>query len=239
MVPIGATSQPGAATVSLAMPKSRRRRTRAKTTGLKLPPGAMDALSSQREAFRKKFGRDWAPGDPIFFDPDADEPTPISPVRMEAEVLVAMRKAGLPPAFAHAYKKTGLLGFGDTSAWPADRLKEWNDAVEEYALIERAARQADRPDPAEWSTDITELLISPFTKQDLAQVHECLRAIEPIEARGMKVVTRIELAAALLSHACAYAFESGEFGYGPELFALTEDLVLRRARELYASQSSP
>jgi hypothetical protein len=83
----------------------------------------MEVLKVQREAFCKKFRRDFGPGDPIFFDPDADEPTPMSAVWVEAEVLGAMRKAGLPEAFAYAYKKTGLLGFGETSAWPADRLQ--------------------------------------------------------------------------------------------------------------------
>ena len=160
---------------------------------------------------------------------------------MKAEVLAAMRKAGAPPAISYAYKKTGLMGFGDTSAWPADRVKEWNDAVKEYDLIEQASKQPDRPDPDEWNTQITELLVSPFTKQDLEQVRECLRAIAPIEARGMKVATRIELAAALLAAACEQSFKSGEAigepDHGPRLFALTEDIVLRRARELFAERS--
>ena len=194
---------------------------------------AIDDHGAQREAFRKKFGRDLGPGDPIFFDPDADEPTPMSPVWMEAEVLAAMRKAGVSPAISYAYKKTGLMGFGDTSAWPADRLKEWDDAVKEYGLIEQASKQPDRPDPHEWNTQITELLVSPFTKQDLEQVRECLRAIAPIEARGMKVATRIELAAALLAAACEPSFEGreaiGEPDHGPKLFALTR----------YCSSASP
>ena len=52
----------------------------------------------------------------------------------------------------------------------------------------------------------------------------------------MKVVTRIELAAALLASACDHAYISGQEGAqgdGPNLFALTEELVLRRAREIY------
>ena len=57
-----------------------------------------------------------------------------------------------------------------------------------------------------------------------------------IEAKGMNIVTRIELAAAFLASACELAFESAEQdGRGPQLFALTEDLVLRRARELYST----
>ena len=58
----------------------------------------------------------------------------------------------------------------------------------------------------------------------------------------MKVVTRIELAACLLAAACEHGYESGEETEGrregPELFALTEQLVLRRAREIYAQGSA-
>ena len=51
----------------------------------------------------------------------------------------------------------------------------------------------------------------------------------------MKVVARIELAAALLVSACDQGYLSGqETGEGPEVYALTEALVLRRAREMYA-----
>jgi hypothetical protein len=226
-----------------AMPKSRRRK---KKVGA-LPPGAVrmapdvqDALLQQREAFRAKFGRDPGPNDQVFFDPDKDEPTPID---MEADVLAAMSKANLPPEFAYAYKKTGLLGLReDKSGWPADRVREWNAAVDEYRAIEAASKQPDRPNKEEWNTSIPELLVSPFTRKDLAQVDECLRAIAPIEARGMTLITRIELAAALLAAALSHGYESGdetgEGSSGPAVFALAEQLVVRRAREIYAQDSA-
>jgi hypothetical protein len=224
------------------MPKSRRRK-RSKSLVLKIPPAAMEILGLQREAFRKKFGRDPGPGDPLFFDPDATEPTLMSEVRVEAEVLAAMRKAGLPEAFAYAYKKTGLMGFGDTSAWPAGRVKEWNDAVKEYELIERASKEVDRPDEAEWATKIPELLASPFSTQDLEKVHEILRAVAEIERREpIKVVTRIELAAAFVVAACECAYDSAEAtgspGEAPNLYAKAEEIVLRRARDIYAQGSA-
>jgi hypothetical protein len=46
-------------------------------------PGTADSLVMQEafeanlQAFREKFGRDPGPDDPVFFDPDADEPTPL------------------------------------------------------------------------------------------------------------------------------------------------------------------
>jgi len=225
------------------MPKSRPRK-RDKWTKVKLDPPAVEILKEQEKAFRRKFGRDPEPNDPIFFDPNADEPKPMSLEGTEDEVLAAMNKMNLPPAFAYAYRKTGLIGVkGMMDAWPADSRKEWNDAVKEYFLIEEASKQPDRPTPDEWNTQIPELLVSPFTRQDLAQVHECLRAIAPIEARGMTMIARIELAATLLAHARELGYEGGlkesEPGYGPVISALAEDLIVRRARELYASLSSP
>lgn len=71
-------------------------------------------LLKQREAFRKKFGRDPGPGDPVFFDPDADEPRPLSEGAsdnpFDPEVLEALRKTGAAPQFIYAYRKTGLIG---------------------------------------------------------------------------------------------------------------------------------
>jgi hypothetical protein len=155
---------------------------------------------------------------------------------LDVAILAAMHKADLPPEFSYAYRKTGLLGLAeDKSAWPRESIKEWNDAVDEYRAIQAASARPDKPKG--WNTQITELLTSPFAQLDYDQVKECVSAIAPIEARGMKVITRIELAAALLCSACDHAYISGEEeakGDGPKLFALTEELVLRRAREIYA-----
>ena len=51
-------------------------------------------LLQQREAFKAKFGRYPGPNDPVFFDPDAAEPMPTSAVKIEADTVEAMRKAG-------------------------------------------------------------------------------------------------------------------------------------------------
>src|SRR5262245_39782145 len=222
------------------MPKSRGRK-RGKTSQplvVSMTPEMRDALLRQREAFKAKFGRDPGPNDPVFFDPSKDTPTPID---MEADVLAVMSAANLPPEFAYAYKKTGLLGLlEDKSHWPADRVKEWNAAIDEYRAIEVASKQPDRPSKEEWNTSIPELLISPFTRQDLAKVHACLRAVAPIEAQGMTLITRIELAAVFLAAACSHGYTSGDEvgGGGPNVFALAEELVVKRAREIYAQDST-
>ena len=43
-----------------------------------IPPELIELLREQEERFREKFGRDMGPGDPVFFDPDADDPTSLS-----------------------------------------------------------------------------------------------------------------------------------------------------------------
>jgi hypothetical protein len=99
-----------------------------------------EALEGQRERFRAKFGRDWRPDDPIFFDPDADEPRQYPEERMKTELLEAMRKAGTPPEIIYAFKKTDLL-LVEASDAPPHLRKEWNDAIAEYFELERKAEQ--------------------------------------------------------------------------------------------------
>jgi hypothetical protein len=45
---------------------------------LHLSPEAKAIVERQEEAFRKKFGREMGPEDPVFFDPEADTPQPFS-----------------------------------------------------------------------------------------------------------------------------------------------------------------
>ena len=218
------------------MPKSRGRR---KRESVSVPPSVRDALIGQLDAFRTKFGRDPRPGEPLVFDPDADVPMSMSPVKFQADMLEAMRKAGTPAEIVYAYRKCGfLLTEGNKDHVPPDQRREWDDAVAEYHLIERA-RAEGGPKPKDWNSEIPELLISDFSEEDYAHVRACLKAMAPVEgSRPMKLAARIELAAAALATACEHAFE-GAHGTGtPEraeyLYEKAEELVVRRARELYA-----
>ena len=49
--------------------------------------------------------------------------------------------------------------------WPPDRVKEWDDAIEEYFVIEDASKNVNRPNPEEWSTEIPEMLASGFDRE--------------------------------------------------------------------------
>jgi hypothetical protein len=222
------------------MPKSRRRK-RHVANPQEMSPRLQESLNRQREAFIAKFGREPGPDDPVFFDPNEDKPTLRSPVEMKAKLLEIMRKAGTPPQLVYAYEKTGfILSECNWDQHPPDRRKEWEDAIDEYFAIENASR--DKPHPKDWSTQIPELLASPFGQEDLDQVMKVLAAITPIEAQGMKLVTRMEIAAALLARAADHGYLAAEDviaeGEGPNFFDLAESIVVRRAREIYARGGS-
>jgi hypothetical protein len=100
-----------------------------------IDPALKDELDRQFRAFREKFGRDPGPGDPLFFDPDAPEPTPLSReqlVRNHLDLIAALEKVGASAAVVHAVKVTGLCIAEDAySNVPDDRLTEWLAGLEE------------------------------------------------------------------------------------------------------------
>ena len=105
----------------------------------KIPLGkeAMEAIQHQLLEFRKKFGRDPGPDDPIFFDPDADTPQPYPDEKFSREwnelFDQAVRTAGIPPELAYAAKKTGLIVTeSNEKNFSRQQLQEWDNAVKEY-----------------------------------------------------------------------------------------------------------
>lgn len=94
-----------------------------------------DALRQQQELFRAKFGRDMGPDDPVFFDPDADEPVPVDPGTMMAEVRQEAERMSDPQVRAY------LLAFADCGymvteanqhTFSAHQVEAFMDAVERY-----------------------------------------------------------------------------------------------------------
>ena len=105
---------------------------RARSKGLPLHPEVWQALEQQFEAFRRRFGREPGPSHPVFFDPDAEQPGPLSQTRMEEELVRAATVAGIDPAIIFAYVKTGMLVTSHNLAqWSPEDLAEWDAAVAE------------------------------------------------------------------------------------------------------------
>ena len=98
-----------------------------------LSPEALEAIERQLEAFRRKFGRDPNDNDPILFDPDADDPVPLSDEKYERMMIEAMVEVGISQAMIFAFKRTGrIVTERNKHLLTPEELREWNDAVDEY-----------------------------------------------------------------------------------------------------------
>ena len=62
---------------------------------IKMDKELHEATVRQQESFKEKFGREAGPDDPLFFDPDYDEPRPLTEPKVKRELIEAARKAGL------------------------------------------------------------------------------------------------------------------------------------------------
>ena len=103
-----------------------------------LSPEVRAVFEEQRAAFRKQFGREPRPTDPVFFDPDCAYPRPQSQRQVDDykhAVLAAMGKVGIDPAVMYAFKKTGMIVTSHNQQFLSkEELAEWTDAIDEYYL---------------------------------------------------------------------------------------------------------
>ena len=73
---------------------------------IKMGPELARVMQEQLAAFKEKFGREAGPEDPVFFDPDAETPQPISEEKLRRIVVRAAEEAGLDPE--HVLATLGL-----------------------------------------------------------------------------------------------------------------------------------
>ena len=98
-----------------------------------LSPEALEAIERQLEAFRRKFGCDPNDNDPILFDPDADDPVPLSDDKYERMMIEAMAEVGISQAMIFAFKRTGrIVTERNKHLLTPEELREWDDAVDGY-----------------------------------------------------------------------------------------------------------
>lgn len=96
-----------------------------------------DALRQQEESFRAKFGREMGPDDPVFFDPDADEPVPVDPGKMMAEVRQEAERMTDPQTQAY------LLAFADCGYMVTEANQHTFSAHQVDAFIDAVERPLD------------------------------------------------------------------------------------------------
>ena len=103
---------------------------------IKITEGLAVVLEGRIKAFREKFGCEPGPGDPIFFDPDADQPRTRSQAQQNARwesICNKMLTAGCDAAIVYAARKTKrIVTQANRKNLTPAQLAEWNDAVDEY-----------------------------------------------------------------------------------------------------------
>jgi hypothetical protein len=92
-----------------------------------------DAVAAQLKAFQRKFGREPGPDDPVFFDPNASSPQPLSGFEIDRQIVILMEAAGIPPELIYAFKRTGLLVAEESYATlPEAERRAYIEALEEF-----------------------------------------------------------------------------------------------------------
>jgi hypothetical protein len=105
-----------------------------------IPPYAVvDAILDQfRDAFEERFGRPPAEGEPIFFDPVHDTPTPVDADEIRSQISEKALLSGVDPAYIHAFQTVGLWvtleQIGYLLGHAPDTIFAWLDAVHQHRI---------------------------------------------------------------------------------------------------------
>lgn len=99
-----------------------------------ITPELRKVLDEAREAFIQKFGREPGPGDPVFYDPDFNEPAQIDPHKLMAEMVVSMIQADMPLHLIYGYIRTdGLIAAEQNwDLLSEEDRAEWEEAMAEF-----------------------------------------------------------------------------------------------------------
>lgn len=129
-------SSPGAALTDLAFELGHPQVVTRDGKAVRLDQGGIAMLHAQSRHFEEKFGRPPGPADPLFFDPDADEPQTASLTGVENETVAMLEAAGISPAWIYAYQHTdGLLPRPDGSFNSERDSAEWHETIDRYVKI--------------------------------------------------------------------------------------------------------
>jgi hypothetical protein len=101
-----------------------------------ISPELMAALKEQERRFVEKFGREPGPGDPVFFDPDEDEPTPLTEEKIDQALGKALEASSAKPELAYPMAKTGrMVTEENLHRLSEEEVEEWQEAIEEYRQL--------------------------------------------------------------------------------------------------------
>jgi hypothetical protein len=127
------TAAPGIALQQIAFELGYHQVVTRDSKAIRVGPDGKAALDAQVRAFERKFGRPPEPDEPIFFDPDADEPQPMPLVGLEQAGTDMLTAAGICDAWIYAYQHTdGLLPRPDGSFNSDTDRRDWDTAVARF-----------------------------------------------------------------------------------------------------------
>jgi hypothetical protein len=127
------TADPGGALITVAAQLGYQQVRTRDSKVMVLDAGHTAGLSAQVRAFEEKFGRPPGPHDPIFFDPHADDPRPISATDLERATTGMLEMSGICGAWIYAYQHTdGLLPLPDGGFNSAADQREWDEHIQRY-----------------------------------------------------------------------------------------------------------
>jgi hypothetical protein len=100
-------------------------------------------LRQQLRDFRKKFGRDPLPAEPVFSDSDQDVPMEMSEAKLREGLLELLSE--FPPQFAYAYAKSGPLLLLEQQV---EHYSGWRARARVWPTISTLLESAPRPIPS-------------------------------------------------------------------------------------------
>jgi hypothetical protein len=214
-------SSPGRTLITLAFDLGYRQVITQDSKVIRMDEGTVAAMQAQFRMFEEKFGRPPGPSDPVFFDPDADEPRPLRTDCAREATVAMLEAAGVSPAWIYAYEHTsGLLPLSNGSFLSEQDQTEWDDMVEEYielhdpdlevdhdvetrnlqGMLVASTLQMVAADPEYASSVVARLDVTPMPKDgDVTLLDEHLHAWEDW------LVERLRSDQSVLSAACEHA----------------------------------
>ena len=134
---------------------------------VRVDPDQAAMLEAQVRRFEEKFGRPPGPDDPLFFDPDADEPQPVSLTGLETETVGMLEAAGVSPAWIYAYQHTdGLLPRPDGSFASARDQAEWDEVISRYVRVHQPGIVVDHQAETRKLANITTIMTLQMAADD-------------------------------------------------------------------------
>lgn len=98
--------------------------------------GLKTLLEEQKARFRAKFERDPRPEEPLFFDPECDQPVRLAREKLSPDMVAALQEATVHGAMVFAHVKVGyFLSPMNYDVANEEEVTAWEEAVREFVYL--------------------------------------------------------------------------------------------------------